>query len=515
MTSPGHVFVVQGSLTNMVCDLALIPTDRSLSVRTTWGRYSPRNPDGPGISDVAATKAAFAARARVGELLRLPPRPPFRYVDVGRGGGLLEGQNLDRELRWLEEGLEQALTLSAQDAVAGLGSRRERPLVAVPAFGTDGGGFDQVRGTATSLLLEHCVTAVEDGSCDIAIVCLNRSDFAFLQHMRERPGGLDLSAEDQRCAEALGRAARSGGLSLFLGAGVSMAAGLPDFPTLVWQMAQDLGEPHAPRTAQEAAAAAELLQAEVGEDRFKQAAASALAAPGASLLHSLLASTRSAEVMTTNFDQLYENSAAVAHSPQRPDVLPWERNRRRPWLLKMHGSVGHPGELVVTAGQLDRFNDTESPLASVVQAQLLIRDVLFVGYSLQDPDVVRLASAVKDYLELTRQQVRTVGTVLVLEPLGPAAEGLADALDVIDLSRGASAVTVASARRLEIFCDLLLWHCTRLEPAWQLDDRYQREGEDQGLRDQLRKMDVPDDEIWQPLRDLLAGYGLRSGPGSA
>jgi hypothetical protein len=515
MTSPGHVFVVHGSLTNMVCDLALIPTDRSLSVRTTWGRYSPRNKDGPGVSDVAATKAAFAAGARVGELLRLPPRPPFRYVDVGRGGGLLEGQNRDRELRWLEEGLEQALTLSAQDAVAGLGSRRERPLVALPVFGTDGGGFDKVRGKATASLLRHCETAVEDGSFDIAIVCLNRSDFAFLQHERKGPGGLDLLAGEQRCAETLGQAARSGGLSLFLGAGVSMAAGLPDYPTLVARMAQHLGVPEAPRTAQEAAEAAERLHANVGEDRFKQAAASALAASGASLLHSLLASTRSAEVMTTNFDELYEESAKVAYTPRRPDVLPWHRHRRLPWLLKMHGSVGHPGELVGTAGQLAHFNDAAAPLASVVQAQLLTREVLFVGYSMQDPNVVQLASAVKDYLELTRQRVLTVGTVLALEPLGLRAEALADALDVVDLGRGASAVTAASARRLEIFCDLLLWHCTRLEPAWQLDVRYQREGEDQCLRDQLRAMDVPDDEIWQPLRDLLAGYGLRTDPASA
>jgi hypothetical protein len=36
------------------------------------------------------------------------------------------------------------------------------------------------------------------------------------------------------------------------------------------------------------------------------------------------------------------------------------------------------------------------------------------------------------------------------------------------------------------------------------------------LRDQLREIDVPDDEmIWQPLRDLLAGYGLRNRPAAA
>jgi hypothetical protein len=509
MTGPGHVFVVHGSLPDLVCDLALIPTDTRLAIRSGWGRYSTRHPDGPTAADVAATRQAFASGARIGPQLRLPDRPPFRYVDVGRrGGGQLEGEHLQAELDWLDHGVEQALAAALQDS-AGLNAGRERPLVGLPAFGTAGGGFDRVRGTVAASLLRRCQAAVETGQLDLVIVCLNRADFAFLQHMRVPPGSLELTRREQSCAEALGESARGGGLSLFLGAGVSIAAGLPGFAELVTNMAAALDKPYMPSTAQEAAAAAASLRAEVSEEQFKQAAAAVLKGVGGSLLHTILASMRSAEVMTTNFDQLYEDSAEVTYAPRLPDVLPWQRGRRRPWLLKMHGSVGHPGELVITSDQLAAFNEAEAPLASLVQSQLLTRDVLFVGYSLQDPNVLGLARSVKEFLRATGHEADTVGTMLVLEPLGAQVQPLAEALDVVDLGRGSSTVSAESARRLEIFCDLMLWQCVRDEPAWQLDPRYQAEGEDQQLRSRLREVGVPAGRSWQPLRELLANYGLR------
>lgn len=510
MADPGHVFVVHGSLPDLVCDLALIPTDSSVSVRRRWGRYSPRLPEGPSAADVATTRQAFATGARVGPLIRVPGRPPFRYVDVGRHGlDDLEGEHLQDELRWLDRGVEEALAAAVADMEAGLPAGRERPLVALPAFGTGGGGFDAVRGTVARSLLRRCEAAVQGGQLDLVIVCLKRADFAFLQHCRVPPGTHDLSEWERSRAEALGESAREGALSLFLGAGVSIAAGLPNFARLVSRMADELGKPHAPTTSLEAATMAASLRAEVGEEMFKRAAAAALEGAGGSLLHSILASLRSPEVMTTNFDELFETSSGVTYAPRRPDVLPWQRERRRPWLLKMHGSVGHPGELVITSDQLADFNDAEAPLAGVVQSQLLTRDVLFVGYSLQDPNVLGLAGTVKDLLRARGHEAQTVGTVLVLEPLGPEVDPLAAALDVVDLGRGSSTVTPEAARRLEVFCDLMLWHCVRNEPAWQLDPRYLAEGPDQQLRTELRDVSVPAGEAWQPLRDLLASYGLR------
>lgn len=511
MTGPGHVFVVHGSLPHLVCDLVLIPTDAGVHVEPGWGRYSTSHQNGPTAADLAPTRQAFAADARVGPQIRLAGRPPFRYVDVGRrGGGLLEGEHLQAELDWLDAGIEQALAAAESDS-AGLRGRRDRPLVALPAFGTGGGGFDEVRGTVARSLLRRCEAAVQGGQLDLVIVCLNRADFAFLQHMRVLPGTHDLTEQERSCAEVLGESARDGALSLFLGAGVSIAAGLPGFADLVTSMAGKLGKPYAPTTAQEAAAAAASLRAEVTDEQFKWAAAAVLEGAGGSLLHTILASIRSAEVMTTNFDQLYESSAEVTYSPRLPDVLPWQRGRRRPWLLKMHGSVGHPGELVITSEQLAAFNDAEAPLASVVQSQLLTRDVLFVGYSLQDPNVLGLATRVKEFLRTTGHEADTVGTVLALEPLGPQVQAIGRALDVVDLGRGSPTVTAQAARRLEIFCDLMLWHCVRDEPAWQLDPRYLVEGPDRQLRNRLRDVSVPAGAAWQPLRDLLASYGLRGG----
>lgn len=507
MDNSGHVFVVQGSLPDVVCDLALIPTDSRLSVRETWGRFSPRSPDGPRADEVAASRMALSRGLRVGELIQSPSRPAFRYVDVGLpNSGRLEGKDLERAVVWLEEGITKALRLITEDVKAGLSSTRERPLVSLPALGTAGGGFGAVRGRVARQLLHLCEKAVGDGMFDIVIVCLHRSDFAFLQSQRTAVGTHDLSHREREKAQVLGKSAAASTLSLFLGAGVSIAAGLPGFAAMVTRMSQQLREPHAPQTAQEAAVAAGLLRKRFTPQEVKEAAAPALEAPGASLLHSILASTRAAEVMTTNFDELFELSARSTYSPQQPDVLPWERRRRRPWLLKMHGSLRRSGDLIITEAQLQELGASRKPLESVLQAQLLTRDVLFVGYSLQDPNVVTLAREVRQFLESTEQEVKSVGTILTLEPLGQQAEALDDALDVIDLGRGDAMPT--AARRLEIFCDLLLWYCTRHEPAWQLDERYRNEGRNPQLREDLRRIDVPADGAWQQLHDLLKAYGL-------
>ena len=212
-------------------------------------------------------------------------------------------------------------------------------------------------------------------------------------------------------------------------------------------------------------------------------------------------------MMTTNFDDLFERSAGVTYGA-RPDVLPWERERRTPWLLKMHGSIGRQGRFVITSEDLRSFNTSERPLASVVQAQMLLNDVLFVGYSLRDPNVQELAKEVRELLRRLGHSTQTVATILAVEPLKPLINELDDALDVVDLSESGTAELPEAARRLEVFCDLVLWHATKDEPAWQLDERYAVIGEDASLREQLRALNVPDDQTWARLREVLRSYGL-------
>src|SRR4051794_31716982 len=90
MPSPGHVFVVHGSLTELVCDLALIPTARDMFVEPYWRQYCAGQPGGPSEIELASSRAALASGRRVGELVpATAKRAAFRYVDVGIGRGTL------------------------------------------------------------------------------------------------------------------------------------------------------------------------------------------------------------------------------------------------------------------------------------------------------------------------------------------------------------------------------------------------------------------------------------------
>lgn len=155
MHGPGHVFVVHGSLTDLVCDLALIPTAWDMYVEDYWERYCPEQPGGPTEAEVAESRVALERGDRVGALVPAQPtRPAFRYVDVGRNRGKpLEGDRKTQELRWLDESVRTALAHVRDDVAAGrLAGARERPLVAVPAFGPGEGGFKDVRGEVARTL---------------------------------------------------------------------------------------------------------------------------------------------------------------------------------------------------------------------------------------------------------------------------------------------------------------------------------------------------------------------------
>ena len=97
--------------------------------------------------------------------------------------------------------------------------------------------------------------------------------------------------------------------------------------------------------------------------------------------HALLASLRTAEAITTNFDALYEQACAATFD-DRPRKLPWQKAEPgRGWLLKMHGDVDH-GQLVISRDEYLAYDALWRPLASMVQTAMLTRHILFAGYSL-------------------------------------------------------------------------------------------------------------------------------------
>jgi hypothetical protein len=149
-----------------------------------------------------------------------------------------------------------------------------------------------------------------------------------------------------------------------------------------------------------------------------------------SLLHGLVASMQVHEAVTTNFDRLYESAAESAG--RESAVLPYENvESGQSWLLKLHGSIEEEDIVLTRRDYLD-IPVAAGALLGVVQALLLTRHMLFLGYSLIDEDF----NAIVDQVRRARGRrssasQRRLGTAITLfeDPL--FSELWSDALEIV------------------------------------------------------------------------------------
>ncbi len=137
------------------------------------------------------------------------------------------------------------------------------------------------------------------------------------------------------------------------------------------------------------------------------------------LSHAMLASLPIREVVTTNYDRLFELASEDVGNP--PSVLP--RNvcpEAKRWLLKMHRCVKHPEDIVLTRGDYVSYDRGRQSLAGIVQSLLITRHMLFVGFSLTDDNFYRIADAV-------RQSIRSPSSPAI-QPFGTATTLVRNAL---------------------------------------------------------------------------------------
>jgi hypothetical protein len=493
MTGGGHVFVVQGDLTKLECDAVLVPTDVTGHVEGYWGSWA----EGPIPERDPEAKRVTASREIGGQIVR--------FVDVG-------ATMATADVQWLREGLNDALAATARDlAEPGFEPRhgRARPLLAMPVLGVGKGGFDSVRGEALTTLLEESLRAAAHGF-DIAIACLRRSDYAALQSRRPYDWS-DLPTDQAAEADGLGeRGVRRGSVALFLGAGVSKAAGLPDWAQLLADVAGDAGEDLPDRGAvDDLTRVASKIRRALGQAEFEGLLRQHLTADKYAVAHALVASMRIEEVVTTNVDNLYEQACETAFGPGELCVLPWNRMpRRTPWLLKLHGDL-IAGSLVFTREDYDHFREDHGVLGAVVQSLLMTRNLVFVGYSMRDRDFLALARQVAEALARAGVEDRRIGTVLSLRPPDDHSQVATVGEVKVIVVGGANAGPVAEgARRLEIFLDRMAWSAAKAETSWVLDDHYRSLLSDQDRRvvESLRALSL-EGPTWSPLREALARYG--------
>jgi SIR2-like domain len=113
-------------------------------------------------------------------------------------------------------------------------------------------------------------------------------------------------------------------------------------------------------------------------------------------------------VVTTNIDTILEHGYdAVLRNYNLivdGDQLSIGVDESTVTVLKMHGDVMHPSRLVLTEEDYDLFLSRNPLLVTFLSSLLITRTPLFIGYSLDDPDLRQILTLIGDRLGKQRRQ---------------------------------------------------------------------------------------------------------------
>lgn len=112
-----------------------------------------------------------------------------------------------------------------------------------------------------------------------------------------------------------------------------------------------------------------------------------------------LASIPWGAIITTNYDSLleraFENTQLSLHSIVRDPDMSRRRARADTLLVKMHGDFRHRDLVVITEDDYSEYRQSRPAIATKVDQLLVEHPVLFVGFSLDDPNVARILNWVR------------------------------------------------------------------------------------------------------------------------
>lgn len=473
--SNGHVFITMGDITHMEVDAWLLPTDERLAISRGWYDAIPKLRERLARTDIADLTNR---QARAAPLAREAEEPAVVLATVPLQG-VLDASGIEHIEASVCEFVEVALDVT--DAPRHSRSKR---LLALPSFGTGEGGGASLRGQLAERLLDACARAATEHSVDIAIVLREERSFARMQELRKRRDGWQgaLAAEHMAEAQRLADSARAGRLVPFLGAGTSMSAGAPSWPQLLEQLAQLLGMEEDERQAlgrwSELDRAAFLRQRAIekhlrgggtdveGAAAFAAAVVELVDVPRYGLAPALLASLKTPQAITLNYDRLFEMASADAGVP-RVSIPQFEHGAERgPWLLKLHGSVDDPESIVLTRDDYLGYAAQREALSAIVKANLLTHHLLFVGFGLADEHFHRIVHDVRRALP-PHISMEERATALMLSDDSIAAALWRRQVQMLPIGSGSE----SDGRPVEIFLDVLVALATDAR-SYLLDDDF-------------------------------------------
>jgi hypothetical protein len=207
---------------------------------------------------------------------------------------------------------------------------------------------------------------------------------------------MSMPVDERKLLDSYGEAATSGNAALFVGAGLSLSAGLPDWPALLQDVRKQAKIPAGiddlPLLAQYAVQTLPGGRKALDSSILNQLT-TAVPNGSSTLGYNSIEELPVGEIWTTNYDTLIEDAIRDL------DVISEEshlRERSRPSarrLLKMHGSLTQSrprrwqSQPVITRSDYEKYEATHPRLWAALRATYLTKSILFLGFSFTDPNI--------------------------------------------------------------------------------------------------------------------------------
>lgn len=209
-----------------------------------------------------------------------------------------------------------------------------------------------------------------------------------------------VAAGTKRFLKEYPEALHEGAGAVFVGAGVSMAAGYPSWSDLLCDIGDELGirssDIHdlaalAQWHIQESGGATRVrnvIKQEIGKDRNVPETAN------------ILARLPVRHIWTTNYDRLIERAFAAIGRPidavSGSKDLSLKATPGAARLYKMHGSVDRLDDIVISTDDYELYRSRRGAFLPLLQAHLSSMSMLFIGLSLSDPNIRHVLSLIRE-----------------------------------------------------------------------------------------------------------------------
>lgn len=393
-----HLFIAPGDITQLSAHAIAYSANNALD--KDGNLYSAFAAHVPGFADSYEKLRQGARPHRVGDTFWLPletgrlPRGVVAVVSDGDPTGEKDASAL---------AVRAALTAALRELRTACGSE-ERFLIALPTFRVGKGSEHAQRmGSARAQIAAAKEFLDANDGVDVAFIPYTTPLYQiFLEARRELlgdPGGdtprysdLEQALIDRECV-------------LFVGAGLSSGAGLPDWDVFVRRLIDDLGIEWHDRL--DYLDLTQWYRERFGPDKLAEVIRQTCTTDAhPTLAHYLLLSLPLRHVITTNYDDLLERTlSALKRHPvkvvHQEDVA--RTGRDDVFVVKLHGDSRHADEIIVSRDDYDEFFERRPAMALLLEGLLLNQTFFFVGYGLRDPNFRQIHSRIARTLREARR----------------------------------------------------------------------------------------------------------------